>query len=358
MKYTKDELQDVLRNAPPVNGKRIPISGNKSELCDRILQNGLEHLLPGKNGPAASPKASLPRARSPPRAPVALPGPRATMQQEFDRCMQMKYDQIQDEARKYGIKLTGTKEVLCQRLAEYLTIGQARKQQGPISAAEPLPVAPQPGLLKPKIFTMAECGNWTVKQLQARLKELGLPTSGLKQELCERLAEYEKSQLPSTKHVHNIVFMEPFGLKTSALRRVRPIGITGRMYNAILAGPIPYTTHRGKKCTGNSYVFGPLLDLDSYTLVGKHGNASFSTGFIDYDLAIKSPDPKEEVWKQIYPIIEDDPAKLRKLQSDLPYVLWIGRTIRGNVGASLYAHYDKNGEIDSIIVNDNCLFEV
>ena len=349
MKLTKSQLQDILRKA----GK--PVSGNKPELCQRIFDNGLS-LTVG----SSSPRTVLPspvRSRSPPRAPIAQPGPQAVMRQELDRCNKMAYRDIQNELRKYNLKLTGTKEVLCQRLAEYLTIGQARRQQGPLPAAVAPPTSPQPGLLKPKAFSLAECNNWTVAQLKERLKELGQPSSGNKLELCQRLAEYEKAQLPSTKQVHSIAFLEAANATPENIRGAKPIAINGRMYNFIRQGPVPHNQFQGRLCQGNAYVFGPLLDLNGYTLIASHGNDAASTGFVDLDIFNQSNGTFDtDVFEQFFVGDWDDRDALRQLQQTLPSVLWLGNTDLGDVGAELYAHYDKNGEIDSLIVDSDCLF--
>lgn len=305
--------------------------------------------------------APIPRPLSPPRAPQPKVGPKTTIQQEIERCNAMSMAQIRDELRKYNLSLGGSKAEACQRLAEYLTIGVARKLQGPLKPEEAIPVGPQAGLLKPKMFTLAECQNWTVVQLQNRLRELGLKVSGTKQILCDRLADYEKAQLPPTKKLHNIVFMEPMMATLEDIRRMRPIGINDRMYNFILQGPVPYTQAKGRPCVGNAFVFGPLLDINAYTEIAEHGNDAGSTGFIDYDLARQA---KEEIsdaeWKTLYNDFKtgwDDRRALEKLRQRHPEILWIGETVGGDVGARLYAHYDKNGEIDSLIVENNCLIE-
>lgn len=305
--------------------------------------------------------APAPRPVSPPRAPQPKAGPKTTIQQELERCNAMPMVQIRDELRKYNLSLGGSKADACQRLAEYLTIGVARKQQGPLKPEEAVPVGPQVGLLKPKAFTLAECQNWTVVQLKDRLRELGQKTSGLKQELCDRLADYEKAQLPPTKKLHNIIFTEPMMAVYADLPRMRPIGVNDRMYNSILLGPVPYTQSRGRPCEGNAYVFGPLLDINAYTEIAEHGNDAGSTGFIDYDLARQA---KEDIsgaeWKTVYNGFKtnwDDRNALEKLRQRHKEILWVGETVGGDVGAKLYAHYDKNGEIDSLIVDNNCLIE-
>ena len=313
--------------------------------------------------PVALPKVPplAPRPLSPPRAPQHKAGPKTTIQQELERCNAMSMVQIRDELRKYNLSLGGSKADACQRLAEYLTIGVARKQQGPLKPEEAVPVGPQVGLLKPKIFTLAECQNLTVVQLQGRLRELGLKVSGTKQILCDRLADYEKAQLRPTKKLHNIVFTEPITAPPDDIRRMRPIGINDRMYNFILQGPVPYTQAKGRPCVGNAFVFGPLLDINAYTEIAEHGNDAGSTGFIDFDLARQKKEAiPEGDWELLYNNYKtdwDDRNALEELRKRNPEVLWIGETVGGDVGAKLYAHYDKNGEIDSLIVENNCLIE-
>ena len=46
---------------------------------------------------------------------------------------------------------------------------------------------------------------------------------------------------------------------------------------------------------------------------------------------------------------------LRRIQEKYPEVLWVDKFPSGEV--NLYAHYDRNGDIDSLIIDDNCIYQ-
>ena len=117
------------------------------------------------------------------------------------------------------------------------------------------------------------CNDFTVVQLKEKLEALKLPKYGKKADLCQRLSDYYKEQLPETKDIYDILIDNPFNLTAPRKGRgphrvlTRPIAVTGRMLNLLKREPIKYESFRGKKCQGVAYGFGPLLDTNEYVLL-------------------------------------------------------------------------------------------
>ena len=105
--------------------------------------------------------------------------------------------------------------------------------------------------------------------------------------------------------------------------------------------------------SANAYIFGKQYPLKEYKKIGDHGNDAAQTGFVNVDLMKKSELKtwKEDPWKEVDRLGWDSRDGLRTIQKSFPWIIWYGETLGGDVGASLYAHYDKSRKIDSLIVN-------
>jgi hypothetical protein len=136
-----------------------------------------------------------------------------------------------------------------------------------------------------------------------------------------------------------------YGLSTT-----KPFTVTEKMYQCIKRAPKAY-----RSSNTNAYIFGRKYKLETYKFFGDHGNDSAQTGFIDIDLERKIP---KEIWNN--PIWEKTSLSwnrndLKIVQKVNPAILWIGETVGGDIGASLYIHKNENNEIDGMIV-DNFYF--
>ncbi len=161
-----------------------------------------------------------------------------------------------------------------------------------------------------------------------------------------------------------IVFCEPRSQHLVELKKseftslsinAAPIKVTEEFY-PVLCG-VPAKVH---KATGNAYIFGERFPLEEYKLIGEHSNDMAQTGFIDFDLIPVDGVPNyEEVWTSSYPDSKWELRNsLKKLQKDAPFVLWVGETVGGDVGASIYAHFKQGTRhIDGLIVDVNCLID-
>lgn len=109
---------------------------------------------------------------------------------------------------------------------------------------------------------------------------------------------------------------------------------------------------------GNAYIFGKKFP--SYRLIGYHGNDMAQTGLIEvskweeYHGKLRSP---PNYWEKAYPKWDwDNRQGLKKIQAIYPGVLFVGETVGGDVGANLWGHYNSKGELDGLIIDNDCLF--
>jgi hypothetical protein len=110
----------------------------------------------------------------------------------------------------------------------------------------------------------------------------------------------------------------------------------------------------------NAYCFGELYKLNEYELLGVHYNDGGQTGFIDYhlyesgkfvDYGADVPD-EPQIFYSGY-----DFKLLEEAREKYPSILFCGDTLGGDVGATLYAHYDEFYKINSLIIDNNYFFQ-
>ncbi len=102
------------------------------------------------------------------------------------------------------------------------------------------------------------------------------------------------------------------------------------------------------------YVFGRLFHKSSYTKNGEHGNDGAQTAMV---IADGNPSPPWEAWYALVGkrnLTESYGREvILKLRDQYPNLVWMGETFGGDVGASYWAHKNKTGDIDSVIVSVN-----
>lgn len=169
---------------------------------------------------------------------------------------------------------------------------------------------------------------------------------------------------------HRLLFLEPLTFHPSELIRwgqqYRPITVNDQMYRQILSGHKSIESRNRNGCEGNAYVFGELFNPEEYTLIGGHGNDAAGTGLIDYDqvlrlVANRPPAEVSRVDRQWREVLEENNTDdwegvINNVRREFPEILFLGNTDGGDVGADLYAHRDQNGEIDSLIIENDCIF--
>ena len=150
---------------------------------------------------------------------------------------------------------------------------------------------------------------------------------------------------------HDILFTEPVTVWSSEFD-TPTIRVNDKMYKLILKEPKAFV---GKDGT-NAYVFGRMFKRDSYKKIATIVNDVANVGLMDINFAPEFS--TEDV--SLFDIYEDhewdDREILKEARRIFPDLLFNGRTIRGDVGATLYAHYDKSGDIDSLIIDSSYFF--
>ncbi|ARA72103.1 hypothetical protein BNJ_00280 [Kaumoebavirus] len=186
-------------------------------------------------------------------------------------------------------------------------------------------------------------------------------------------------EAPAVKPVlpmHHLLHCEPATYSKGSLNTDTPLTVDDVMYKKILRGPKIYRTGQAE----NAYVFGKKFPLHTYVAAGGHFNDVAQTGFLDLDLIQNLPEgtpmksfgktkkkQKETEVPDIYEIMKsiyyrkgkfpgyDSREALAALRKVAPYVIFIGETDGGDVGADLYIH--RSGDtIDSIIIDNRYFF--
>ena len=319
----------------------------------------------------------------------------------YEDCDNWTKAELIEELHKYKLKVGGNKKELCRRLADHFqqekamssrisipkkTVGKKAPPPPPKRtlpsvpgkhALPPVPTPPRPPSPKQslparkaaprKIFTLQMCNDYTVAELTEMLENLKLPTKGLKGDLCERLANYYREQLPETKNLYDILIDDPYHMTAPKAKGgyhqllTRPIAITGRMLSLIKSGPVEYTSNRGRKCLGIAYVFGPLLDVSEYVLYEKR-KTSGPIAIINFEQTDKSLYEAIENYNPIDLPIAKGAYDLTAIQRNYPEILWITPQSLNAAGVSVpgeysvHFHYNTNGDIDSLVIESNCLF--
>jgi len=182
--------------------------------------------------------------------------------------------------------------------------------------------------------------------------------------------------------MHLIVFAEP---GTWSLQgNDAAIEVPTAFYQMLVMGR---PTMAPETQSSNAYVFGPLFPLNEYKENGFIGNEMGSVGLIDYDALRRQYEQRArqqsrgstanmarmsmDMWLQtlntgLQHTIEratnrhqrrlDMPHVLREVQRYYPWVLFLGETVGGNVGATLWVHYGHDGQIDGLIIDNDYFF--
>lgn len=152
------------------------------------------------------------------------------------------------------------------------------------------------------------------------------------------------------KKYRTIIFCEPSTYIGPGRYVSDKIKITSEFYKTLKKKP------KSRICEyGNSYIFGPSFNKKEYKFIGSHANDIAQTGFIDVDMWTKEDSDKLE--KTIDDRYDwENREILKDIHMNVPSVLWIGKTRGGDVGADLYAHYNKKKQIDGLIVENNCMY--
>jgi SAP domain. len=120
-------------------------------------------------------------------------------EEKFDlkKCMQYKAPELKKFCNQYGLKISGTKQVLCDRLKEHFKEKSPPKKSP--KKSPPKPKSPKKSSDEENFTDPEQCYNkHSQKKLQEECKKYGLKVSGNKTVLCERLKEHlKKNKSPS-----------------------------------------------------------------------------------------------------------------------------------------------------------------
>jgi hypothetical protein len=158
---------------------------------------------------------------------------------------------------------------------------------------------------------------------------------------------------------HKIYFCEPYSIDD--IKKSKSIigfsfTVTDTFYKKLCRKPESYSV---RNLGRNAYRFGPAFSFNDYKLLGYHANDGGQTGLIDIEMFDKEIAKNiTDIVLDIYSIPKkrkmlswDNRTALKQLRKKVPYIIFLGDTIAGDVGAELYAHYDKNHNIDSLIID-------
>ena len=170
-----------------------------------------------------------------------------------------------------------------------------------------------------------------------------------------------KEQHHSHKRLYSIGFCEPY--TTDSLRPRQTIfTVDESMYKKLLNPPRYYNGRPGQYI-GNAFIFGHKYKPDQYRKIGSTGNDGAQVGFVDVKL-LNQVDKKLDIGEIVLQEYEKEKgwenwksrAAFARVRKQLPHILFIGETEGGDVGADLYAHYDKNTVIDSLLIDNDYFF--
>lgn len=174
-----------------------------------------------------------------------------------------------------------------------------------------------------------------------------------------RAAREAAGPRPPSARDHTLLFCEPVTLREIRGNPGVKFIVDDALYPVLLRAPKAFHVRRSVLDVGNAYRFGPRRPLSEYRFVGYHGNDAAQTGFIDLDLFTAQAQAElPQLARDKYRSKRFDWADrsaLKAVRARVPHVLWLGETVGGDVGASLWAHRSKN-RLDSIIVDNNYFF--
>lgn len=226
-------------------------------------------------------------------------------------------------------------------------------RQGPEESATEFPVGKR---------KRGNDGNmWQVVRASNGVQRWQRKTNTLRKSTCNPVVQPKAAPKAPTETTqsHNIMFCEPVTYHPKHIHTTS-FKVNDDMYKKILKGGKSYIDYDD---TTNAYVFGKRFPLNEYKLIGSHGNDVAGTGFIDLDIIPKgksSPDIDAVIgpcYRKGKKIINWDSREAFVQANKLaPYVIFIGETVGGDVGANLYTHYTNN-ILDSIIIDNGYFFK-
>lgn len=159
--------------------------------------------------------------------------------------------------------------------------------------------------------------------------------------------EYKGYQIIAICEYFNINHVDPFLSGRVVLK------VSDEFYNQEIKDKFPLHivqfTETETSYEGNAYIYGPEFK-EGYVWVGDHMNDAANTSVFNITKGLLTKEKVDELSfmvENMYDHIEN----IKKIQKVIPEVLYIGSTLNGDVGASVYIHTNKKGELDGIVIS-------
>ena len=157
-------------------------------------------------------------------------------------------------------------------------------------------------------------------------------------------------------NIETIIHCEPYTWYPGHTHdsHVKPVMVTSELYKDLKKRPKIY---RNRSQDANGYRFGPHFPLSSYEKISEHTNRGAQTGIIDPTI-FKGDETRVigDIYEKHADWDWENRKALKKVQKIHPGVLFIGETAGGDGAASLYGHKNKEGVVDSVILDNKYFF--
>ncbi len=170
-------------------------------------------------------------------------------------------------------------------------------------------------------------------------------------ETVKLIDKIEEMKDPNNKFV---VIAEIGNMPTDRFSGGIGLEVTADFYDSYLKSrPICIKTDNDE---GNAYIFGSRYPVNTYIYVGYHNNDFANTSVIDYT---DSQKPVNSEWMTDLDNFDYDTIEYNEIaKSKDSRILFMGETVGGDVGASVYVHLDENNDVNSIIIDVcDCIFK-
>lgn len=160
----------------------------------------------------------------------------------------------------------------------------------------------------------------------------------------------------SSSAIHNISITEPYRFSGSSLFSIN-LSVNDLFFNVLEKKPQYINTNYG-----NAYIFGKYFK-NGWVYAGTHMNDFAQTSIISTNNFNKDDIKNfenEAAWDKILKIKKRDDRKhlksIQKIISDK--IIFLGETYGRDTLIDVYIHYDIKNDIDSLIIDNNCIFSM
>jgi len=167
----------------------LSATGTKSVLCDRLAEHYKSNKKSTKKETKVEPKKTSKKVEP-------------SQDFDYDNCESYKLVELKDQCKQLGLATSGTKSALCDRLREHNgeDVEESEESEEPESEEsdeeelEREEEEEEEQRDSDNEFNFDECESYKLTELKDKSKELGLPVSGTKSAICDRLRKHNKAQ--------------------------------------------------------------------------------------------------------------------------------------------------------------------